>query len=153
MKYKLINGWSALDVNALTWNPVYISYNFVIFLTRIDYPWLTLPPYLSGDFNFILKCLITFIAFLWQFEFRDFFICTEISQANGGNDIEEAVITAPLHFSNEQKTEIRWINQLLISRSKIEVLKLYGIRRRAHIHIHCNCLDFMLWLYNFTCIM
>ncbi|CAH3104805.1 unnamed protein product [Pocillopora meandrina] len=31
----------------------------------------------------------------------------EISQANGGNDIEEAVITAPLHFSNEQKTEIR----------------------------------------------
>lgn len=81
------------------------------------------------------------------------FICTEISQANGGNDIEEAVITAPLHFSNEQKTEIRWINQLLISRSKIEVLKLYGIRWRAHIHIHWNCLDFMLCLYNFKCIM
>lgn len=72
MKYKLINGQSALDVNALTWNPVYISYNFVIFLTRIDYPWLALSPYLSGDFNFILKCLITFIACLWQFEFRDF---------------------------------------------------------------------------------
>lgn len=31
----------------------------------------------------------------------------EISQANGGNDIEEAVITTPLHFTHEQKTEIR----------------------------------------------
>ncbi|PFX31560.1 Heat shock 70 kDa protein 14-B [Stylophora pistillata] len=31
----------------------------------------------------------------------------KISQANGGNDIEEAVITTPLHFTHEQKTEIR----------------------------------------------
>lgn len=153
MKYKLINGRSALDVNALPWNPVYISYNFCHFSHKNWLSLVDLTSLLEWDINFILKCLITFIACLWQFEFRDFFICTEISQANGGNDIEEAVITAPLHFSNEQKTEIRWINQLLISRSKIEVLKLYGIRRHAHIHIHCNCLDFMLWLYNFTCIM
>lgn len=38
----------------------------------------------------------------------DCFHFTEIAQANGGNDIEEAVITVPLHFSDEQKTAIRY---------------------------------------------
>ncbi|XP_020606283.1 heat shock 70 kDa protein 14-B-like [Orbicella faveolata] len=31
----------------------------------------------------------------------------EIAQANGGNDIEEAVITIPLHFNDEQRAAIR----------------------------------------------
>lgn len=31
----------------------------------------------------------------------------EIAQANGGNDIEDAVITVPLHFSDEQRVAMR----------------------------------------------
>lgn len=33
---------------------------------------------------------------------------SEIAQANGGNDIEEAVITVPLHFNDEQRTAMRY---------------------------------------------
>ena len=36
------------------------------------------------------------------------FLFTEIAQANGGNDVEEAVITVPLHFSDKQRTAIRY---------------------------------------------
>ena len=38
----------------------------------------------------------------------DCFLFTEIAQANGGNDVEEAVITVPLHFSDKQRTAIRY---------------------------------------------
>ena len=40
--------------------------------------------------------------------FVDCFLFTEIAQANGGNDVEEAVITVPLHFSDKQRTAIRY---------------------------------------------
>ena len=36
------------------------------------------------------------------------FLFTEIAQANGGNDIEEAVITVPFHFNDEQRAAIRY---------------------------------------------
>ena len=48
---------------------------------------------------------------IWNYKFCwEIPIFTEIAQANGGNDIEEAVITAPLHFSDEQRTAMRYSN-------------------------------------------
>lgn len=35
-------------------------------------------------------------------------VLPEIAQAKGGNDIEEAVITVPFHFSDEQRTAMRY---------------------------------------------
>ena len=52
--------------------------------------------YWLNCYNFYFTVFFCFVLFF-----------KEIAQANGGNDIEEAVITAPLHFNDEQKTEIR----------------------------------------------
>ena len=37
----------------------------------------------------------------------------EIAQANGGNDIEEAVITVPLHFNEDQRAAIRYFINII----------------------------------------
>ena len=33
---------------------------------------------------------------------------SEIAQGNSGSEIDEAVITVPLHFSDEQRTAMRY---------------------------------------------
>ena len=38
-------------------------------------------------------------------------LLSEIARANGGNGISEGVITVPFHFSDEQKTAMRSVNQ------------------------------------------
>ena len=48
----------------------------------------------------------------------------EIAQANGGNDIEDAVITVPLHFSDEQRVAMRYI--IIISYSFAELVVPYS---------------------------
>ena len=48
----------------------------------------------------------------------------EIAQANGGNDITDAVITVPLHFSDEQRVAMRYI--IIISYSFAELVVPYS---------------------------
>lgn len=45
--------------------------------------------------------------------FVDHFLFTEIARANGGNDIEEAVITIPLHFNDEQRAAIKYFISII----------------------------------------
>ena len=42
------------------------------------------------------------------FQFISNVLLPEIAQAKGGNDIEEAVITVPFHFSDDQRTAMRY---------------------------------------------
>lgn len=55
----------------------------------------------------------------------DCFLFTEIAQANGGNDIEEAVITVPLHFNDEQRAAIRYFINIF----NPELSKLFNNRK------------------------
>jgi len=58
----------------------------------------------------------------------------EIAQANGGNDIEDAVITVPLHFSDEQRVAMRYI-----SYSFAELIVPYS-------HLILQVLDFLIFV-------
>lgn len=58
----------------------------------------------------------------------------EIAQANGGNDIEDAVITVPLHFSDEQRVAMRYI-----SYSFAELIVPYS-------HLILQVLDFVIFV-------
>lgn len=52
----------------------------------------------------------------------------EIAQANGGNDIEDAVITVPLHLSDEQRVAMRYILFICWSSCALFSLNFASIR-------------------------
>ena len=63
--------------------------------------------WLKGRFvqNWI-ELLINLFTFFWH----NFTVLpSEIAQANGGNDIDEAVITVPFHFNDKQRTATRLV--------------------------------------------
>lgn len=96
------NDFAQLDINSLRSTDLN---SFFILLIQ--------PP-LDRDLRFNLLCfnshislkrLISQIPGIYCFYC---FLFAEIARANGGSDIEEAVITVPLHFNDEQKTATRY---------------------------------------------
>ena len=58
--------------------------------------------------NWIVNQSIHIYRFFWH----NFTVLpSEIAQANGGNDIDEAVITVPFHFNDKQRTATRLVSQ------------------------------------------
>lgn len=61
-----------------------------------------------------IELLINFYSHLYYF--KQFHVLpSEIAQANGGNDIDEAVITVPFHFDDKQRTATRLVSQTRIN--------------------------------------
>lgn len=71
----------------------------------------------NGSFVFEkLNWIVNQSIHIYRFFWHNFTVLpSEIAQANGGNDIDEAVITVPFHFNDKQRTATRLVGQTRIN--------------------------------------